>query len=295
MFVTGVTSALGREVCRLLAERGASVTGLVRSRARADGLHPQLTLVEGRCEEPHAYRDALQRCRFIIHVAGMHHASSIVRACTGHETLERIVFISSTRVHFPDKLLCRSELEGKRRLVEEEANVASTWLPWTILRPTLIHSPLDRSVNRFVARMRRRRLFPLPGAGKAVRQPISAGDLAVSVLQAFDAEVSRRKSYDVPGRDVTLIEMLGTIERLIGREVTMVRVPRFAILTLKALGTLWVDDRLTAACTRYLRWYEDIQRDGSEASRDFGHAPRDFAVTMREQFDSMRGAAMVGT
>lgn len=291
VFVTGVTSQLGREVCRILLENGVSVVGLVRNAARADGLTPGMSLVEGACEDTQVYHDVLHSCRRVIHIAGMHLAPSIIRACAGHGGLQCIAFISSTRVHFPDRLLSPAELEGKRTLLEQEANVASTSLPWTILRPTLIHSAMDRSVSRFVARIEHGRIFPLPGSGNVVRQPISAADLAVSVTMALDATTTRQEIYDVPGQDITLIDMINTIQQLVGRKAKLVRVPRFAVAAVRALVS--GDNRLAAAGTRYLRWYEDIARDGSDAARDFGHAPRDFSVNMQEQL-ALAGKARAG-
>jgi nucleoside-diphosphate-sugar epimerase len=290
VFVTGVTSQLGREVSCLLAENGSQVTGLVRDAAHARGLPPDMSLIEGTCEEVSRYRDALHGSSRVIHVAGMRLVPSLMRACAGHPSLERIVFISSARVHFPDRLLSRSEREGKRILAEQETNVSSTSLPWTILRPTLIHSPTDRSVSKIVARIQSGRVFPVPGSGNVIRQPISARDLAASVGKALFADSARRKVYDVPGRDITFVDMINTIQQLLGRNVALVHVPRYAVSALRAIAGLWSENSLTAACTRYLRWYEDLSCDGTDAARDFGHAPRDFAVNMREQFESVRNA-----
>ncbi len=55
---------------------------------------------------------------------------------------------------------------------------------WTILRPTLIYGAgRDRSLTPLVRAARRTRLFPLP-AGRGLRQPVHAADVARALLAA---------------------------------------------------------------------------------------------------------------
>lgn len=56
---------------------------------------------------------------------------------------------------------------------------------WTVLRPTLVYGAgRDKSLTPIARRAMRTRLFPLP-AGRGLRQPVHADDLALAVLAAL--------------------------------------------------------------------------------------------------------------
>ncbi len=284
VFVTGVTSPLGVELVRLLVGGGLRVSGLVRDRYRAKNLLEKVEIIEGGCEEPDDYREPLQASAYVIHLAGMHLASWIVGACAGHDRLTRVLFISSTRVLFPDRLLSREEVSIKKILLEKEAEVSSSPLPWTILRPTLIFSPGDRSLSKLKKFMETKRYFPVPGSGRAVRQPISAMDLSESLVKALIAPAARQKIYNVPGRDVTVHEMLQTMALKTEKNVHFIHVPRMPVAVLKRGCSILGFARRSSSLIRFLRWYEDLCFSGEAAWGDFGHSPRSFEENIREQF-----------
>lgn len=61
---------------------------------------------------------------------------------------------------------------------------------WTVLRPTLVYGAgIDKSLTPIARRAMRTRLFPLP-AGRGLRQPVHAQDIARAVLAALDAPAS---------------------------------------------------------------------------------------------------------
>jgi uncharacterized protein YbjT (DUF2867 family) len=58
--------------------------------------------------------------------------------------------------------------------------------PWTVFRPTLIYGAgLDKSLTPVAQRAMRSRIFPLP-AGRGMRQPVHADDIAAAVVAALD-------------------------------------------------------------------------------------------------------------
>ena len=116
-----------------------------------------------------------------------------------------------------------------------------------------------------------------------MRQPVSARDLSQTVIAALTREVARRKTYDVPGRNITLFDMLNTIQQLLGRKARLLRIPRGVALAAYEMSRLLPAERVSGAAMRFLRWYEDLSFDGSDAERELGHAPRDFVTNMREQ------------
>jgi NADH dehydrogenase len=286
VFLTGGTSPLGSGIASLLDQAGATVNALVRDRSRTAGLAGRVRLLEGNCERLEEFRDEVRASAWVIHAAGLHLAPLLIRVLAGHPGLNRVVFISSARVAYPDTALAAGELEGKSELLAREDEITASLLPWTILRPTLIFSPRDRSLSRVRRYLAARSIFPLPGSGRAVKQPISAGDLAVSVVKALVSPAANQKRYDLPGRDITVREMFETMSREMGRKVLFLPVPRLPLEALRAGCRAAGFARGSRALTRFLRWYREILVSGEAASHDFQHQPGSFAQNIRAQLSS---------
>jgi nucleoside-diphosphate-sugar epimerase len=283
VFLTGATSSLGGEIAALLAGAGADLAALVRDPAAAGGLGRRARLIPGDCLRPEDYRDELLASDRVIHTAGLRLAPPLIEALAGHRQLRRIVVIGSARVSYPDRLLSAREIEGKHELLASERKIISSRLPWTILRPTLIFSTGDRSLSKVRRSLARRSIFPLPGSGRAVKQPISARDLAVSVIDALVSPAARQKSYDLPGREITVREMFETIGRLMGRRVFLFTVPGRPLELLKTGCRAAGFTRGERALARFLRWGGEFTVSGADAAADFGHCPRSFAENIQEQ------------
>ncbi len=290
VFITGITSPVGRETACLLTEAGANITGLVRKKTRAHPFPQDVELIEGDCKYSAAYRKCVQSSSFVVHIAGMHLSSEIIRSCASHDQLERIIFIGSMRAEYPDHLLSGAEKASKRVLLETEDEISTSLLPWTILRPTLIYSVGDRSFSKVRRFMASRRFFPLPGRGDAVRQPISAHDLAVSIFKALQAPSALRRKYNLPGEKITVREMLEIMSEEMGLNVRLIGVPKSPVKILKKICDLLGFERYGAALISFLRWYSGFDWPAGAAADDFGHSPRSFRKNVSEQIASEKAA-----
>jgi NADH dehydrogenase len=284
VFVTGATCPLGVEICRILRGNVEGIVALVKDSEKAERYLDDADILEGRCEMVKSYRERLHECPIVIHVAGMRFASFIVRACAGHPSLARILFISSVRVHYPPELLTPVERRTMSTLEEEEKAVMTSRLPWTVLRPTLIFSPRDRSISRIVGYLSSKRVFPMPGRGNAEKQPISARDLALSVVKTLGRPETLQRSYDTPGKSVRVDEMIRVISREMNCHNHFLSVPRLSVRLLRRCAQVLGNRKYAAALQQYLRWYDSVLFSGEDAARDFAHAPHEFAQSFREQF-----------
>lgn len=293
VFITGITSPVGREIAGLLIKAGANITGLVRKKARSRPFSHDFDIIEGDCKYAADYRKCVRSSAFVVHAAGLHLSSEIIRSCAGHDQLERIVFIGSMRAEYPDGLLSGAEKAGKRVLLGTEDEISTSLLPWTILRPTLIYSVGDRSFSKVRLFMAARHFFPLPGRGDAVRQPISAHDLAVSIIKALQAPSALRRKYSLPGEKITVREILEVMSEEMGLNVRLIGVPESPVKILKKICDLFGLERQEAALISFLRWYRGFDWPGGAAADDFGHSPRSFRQNVSEQIASEK-AAQVG-
>src|SRR6185312_15824799 len=86
-----------------------------------------------------------------------------------------------------ERALAQQLRDGEQALA---AACARHGAPWTVLRPTLIYGAgLDKSLSPIARRAWRTRVFPLP-AGRGLRQPVHADDIALAVLAALACPAS---------------------------------------------------------------------------------------------------------
>jgi nucleoside-diphosphate-sugar epimerase len=126
--------------------------------------------------------------------------------------------------------------ETKR--AQEELVVASG-IPACILRPTLMYGWFDRKHLGWLARfMARSPVFPIPGHGRYLRQPLYAGDFC-DVIAACLAKGRPGEAYNISGQErIDYIDLIRAIKAATGARTAIVRIPYglfHALLRLYAL------------------------------------------------------------
>ncbi|MBM3858508.1 MAG: complex I NDUFA9 subunit family protein [Verrucomicrobia bacterium] len=179
--VTGATGFVGRELMRQLGD--------ARPVKRDEPL-----------AEAFAGADAVVHLVGIIHERG---ANTFERA---HVELTRAVLESATAagvrryLHMsalgtrPDG---RSHYHRTKWAAEEL--VRQSGLAWTILRPSVIYGPEDKSVNVLAAMLRRLPVATVLGDGNGKIQPISVENVARAFVAALGNGATAGRTYDLCG------------------------------------------------------------------------------------------------
>lgn len=193
--------------------------------------------------------------------------------------LSRLVAFSSTSAITKKEAASAADRELSKRLLEGEEALAS--LPRnvavTVLRPTMIHSDRgDRNVQQVASQLRKISVFPLVGAGRGLRQPVHARDLATAAVAALAADNSISRTYDLGGGEVlTFREMVARTARANELKVHFVRVPRVVALAgVRALGRRPQFRGITRGALERMR--KDLVCDISLAGKDLNYSPRRF-------------------
>jgi len=146
--------------------------------------------------------------------------------------VERLVCFSSTSMLAKAASPSAREREVARLLGAAETAVAASGIPWTLLRPALIYGlGLDRNVTAAARFIRRWHCFPLGGAGRGLRQPVHADDLAAAALASLDLPATEGRSFNLGGGET--LSYRGMIERifeLLGQRPRFIRLPFLARL-----------------------------------------------------------------
>jgi nucleoside-diphosphate-sugar epimerase len=192
--------------------------------------------------------------------------------------MRRLVAFSSTSRFTKSASASDAERATAAALAEGEGRVEAFCrahgVGYTLLRPTLIYAEgQDGNVSRLAGVIRRAGVFPLPGAGKGLRQPVHADDLAAAALEAM-ARPATDRAYDVPGGETLTYRVM--VERIfegLGRRPLILPVPLPLARLGYALARPWLPRSPPGMIDRVV---EDLVFDPGPAQRDLGWSPRRF-------------------
>ncbi|MGH7625124.1 MAG: complex I NDUFA9 subunit family protein [Gemmatimonadaceae bacterium] len=211
VLVTGASGFVGMHVCHELCRRGWSVRALAHSPGKAAqrlaGL--SLEIVVGDLRDASVVHRAVGGMGTVVHLA----AIAIERAGQRYEQVNADATAT---------LLREAKAARVERFVHMSQNGASSGSPyrflrskgmaedavrdstigWTVLRPSVIFGREDEFVNVLARLVRLSPLvYPLPGGGTALFQPIAVGDVARAVVTALDMPETSRHVYSLGGAE----------------------------------------------------------------------------------------------
>ncbi len=134
--------------------------------------------------------------------------------------VQRLVHVSSSVVESAaDDFYTRSKKEQERMVLD-------SGIECPVLRPTLMFGWFDRKHLGWLSRfMRRVPVFPVPGDGRFMRQPLYVGDFCNVIVACVEGRVTCGV-YDITGLEkVDYIDIIRTIKRATGAKATIVRIP----------------------------------------------------------------------
>jgi len=101
----------------------------------------------------------------------------------------------------------------------QEKLVVASGLPYVALRPTLMFGWFDRKHIAWLARfMHRMPVFPIPGSGRYMRQPLYAGDFC-DVIVACIAQRPTGKVYNISGQEkIDYIDLMRAVMEASSRQ-----------------------------------------------------------------------------
>jgi nucleoside-diphosphate-sugar epimerase len=234
--VTGGAGLLGQNlVVRLKAQSDIMIVGIdkhVKNCAIFRELHPAVTLIEADLSRDGDWTDAFADCDTLImchaQIGGLNEAEFIannitatqkVLAAANRHNIAFVVHISSSVVN---SMAVDNYTETKKA---QEALLKDCAIPHIILRPTLMFGWFDRKHLGWLRRfMDRSLVFPIPGDGHFIRQPLYVGDFVAIILSA----VQTRKTgvFDISGLEqIPYAGLIGMIHQIVKPKARLVHIP----------------------------------------------------------------------
>jgi nucleoside-diphosphate-sugar epimerase len=192
----------------------------------------------------------------------------------------QLIAFSSTSVFAKAESDDPAERALAERLAAAEAAVAeaceAAGIPWTVLRPTLIHgSGRDQNVSAVARFVRRFGFFPVAHPAEGLRQPVHADDLAIAAVAAIANPKAFNRAFNLPGGEtLSYRAMIARIFAGLGRPPRILPLPSGLLRAVLPLVQHRLPHRYSPAL--FLRMNQDLAFDAAEAREALGYAPRPF-------------------
>lgn len=109
---------------------------------------------------------------------------------------------------------------------EQEKRVLDSGINCVVLRPTLMFGWFDRKHLGWLSRfMRKVPVFPIPGNGRYMRQPLYAGDFCSIIVSCIESRVSGQV-FNITGLErVDYVDIIRQIKRTTGAKALILNIP----------------------------------------------------------------------
>ena len=294
--VTGAAGLVGQNLCLRLHRAGYSdIVGIDKAHGNLEILtqtQPWVRTLRADLADAGPWQDEIEAADVVFlnqaQIGGLEWAEfqrnnldatrHILDASARADAPPFIVHVSSSVVRsLADDFYTRSK-------TDQEAMVRSSGLAHCVLRPTLMFGWFDRKhlgwLRRFMAKVP---VFPVPGSGRYVRQPLYAGDFCNVMISAMEQQPSG-EVFDISGLEkLHYIELIRIIKRVTGTRTPIVRIPYWLFFVLlKAAGLVLRNPPFTVAQLRALVIPEEFPM--TDWPRRFGVRFTPFEAAAREAY-----------
>lgn len=109
---------------------------------------------------------------------------------------------------------------------QQEEIVVKSGMPCVILRPTLMFGWFDRKHLGWLARfMKKTPIFPIPGDGKYLRQPLYAGDFCDIIISCIKGKITQG-TYNISGHEkIDYIDIIREIKKVTQAKSLIAKIP----------------------------------------------------------------------
>lgn len=239
ILVAGGTGFLGRSIVSALRREGHEVRILSRgTRANPFVKDRGVTVAKGDVREAATLGDAMVGVdTLVVAVQFPGHPVEVPRKGLTYDEFDR---------KGTENLVAAAKKAGVRRIVylsgagvgqgraeewfaakeKAEAAVRNSGLAWTILRPSWVYGPGDRSLNRFATFARILPAVPLPGSGKAKVRPVHVDDVAEAVVLSLKLPAAEGEVVEIGGPQLLdFRQIVRTMLGVVGRKRLVLPAP----------------------------------------------------------------------
>jgi len=158
---------------------------------------------------------------------------NVISACKKYK-VNNLVYISTTAV-----ASVKDNIYNHTKKIGEEL-VKKSGIPYTILRPSWMYGCFDiKHFGFFIRIMSRSFIFPVPGNGKYLRQPLYVDDI-INIIVKLVTEKPKNKTLIIVGKEkIYFVDLLKMIAKELNKSFLFIKIPiPIFILLLKLFSLL---------------------------------------------------------
>jgi nucleoside-diphosphate-sugar epimerase len=234
--ITGAAGLVGQNlIARLKGKPDIAIVGIDKhptNTALLRQIHPEIEVIEADLAKEGAWTEALAGCDALVlnqaQIGGLIEqefidnnvtaTKQIVAAMRAHAT-PYFIHISSSVVN------SRADDFYTRTKTEQERFIDTVDMPHVVLRPTLMFGWFDRKHLGWLRRfMNKAPVFPIPGDGKFIRQPLYVGDFVAIIAASLERRVTG--TYDISGLEqIEYGALIRLIHSIVKPKARLVHIP----------------------------------------------------------------------
>lgn len=262
--ITGAAGLVGQNLVLLLQEQGYSnIVAIDKNKQSLQllkELNPKITTILADLSKEDAWEDCLVGAESLImlhaQITGIYYdefvknniraTEKIVEKTIKHKVPYTVHISSSVVNSVADDYYTNTK-------IAQEKLVLASGIKCCVLRPTLMFGWFDPKHLGWLSRfMERVPVFPIPGHGKYLRQPLYSRDFCKIIIAAMEQR-PENKIYDIVGQDqIDYIDMIKTIKQVKKLKTNIIKIPYwlfYALLKIYAIFNKkppFTADQLTA-------------------------------------------------
>jgi nucleoside-diphosphate-sugar epimerase len=234
--LTGAAGLIGQNLVPRLKARGytdiIAVDKHPANTATLRRLHPDITVIEADLARAGEWQRAVAAADTVIvshaQIGGLDPAAFTANNVTATSRLIDAVAVSAPNVIQISSSVVNSVVadwysESKKL---QEKLMLDSGLAAVVLRPTLMFGWFDRKHLGWLARfMQKTLVFPVPGSGQYLRQPLYAGDFCNIILSCFERPPAD-KVYNISGLEqIEYIDLIRAVRKNCGAGAAIIPIP----------------------------------------------------------------------
>jgi nucleoside-diphosphate-sugar epimerase len=234
--ISGAAGLVGQNLIPLLKQRNlGEIIALDKhptNTATLRRLHPEIRVVEADLAESGPWQDELSGCTHLVighaQIGGLDSQEFVRNNIQATERLldaalrHKVPYAVSISSSVVNSMAVDDYTETKKA---QEALTAGSGIKQVVLRPTLMFGWFDRKHVGWLARfMQKVPVFPIPGDGRYLRQPLYAGDFSSVIASALEKEITG--AYNITGQErIDYIDLILAVKKATGAKARIQKVP----------------------------------------------------------------------
>jgi nucleoside-diphosphate-sugar epimerase len=235
--LTGGAGLVGQNLVVRLKDRGYSNLVVIdkhaKNMATLAGLHPDIVTELADLSQPGQWQSHLKDAEVVISLQAQIGGNRLEEFERNNIESTRLLLESIRRPTPPYLIHVSSSVTESvaddyysiTKRAQEEL-VLGSGLPCPVLRPTLMYGWFDRKHLGWLSRfMQKVPIFPIPGSGRYMRQPLYVGDFCNIIISCMEQRI-RDGVFNISGRQkIDYIDLIREIKKALGSKALILRIP----------------------------------------------------------------------